>query len=146
MELTVYLAGQIHDDWRSEVRKKAAERGLPVTFTGPQENHGLSDDIGEKIKGEQADPIRKDEAASEINNLRTRVLLNKSDVVIACFGEKYRQWNAALDVGLALQMDKPVILVRQEKLHHALKEMADRAQVVVEDIDQALEAVAYILE
>ena len=29
MKLTVYLAGQIHDDWRNELTKKAEEKNLP---------------------------------------------------------------------------------------------------------------------
>src|SRR5699024_6973727 len=46
MELTVYLAGQIHDDWRDTVVQKAEEKNLPLTFTGPQTDHDLSDNIG----------------------------------------------------------------------------------------------------
>ena len=102
MELTVYLAGQIHDDWRERVRKLADERGLPLTFVGPQEDHDLSDNIGEKIKGTQPNNIFKDEAASEFNNLRTSILMQKADVVIALFGDKYRQWNTAMDASTAL--------------------------------------------
>ncbi|SFJ10760.1 YtoQ family protein [Halobacillus dabanensis] len=103
MELTVYLAGQIHDDWRHEVRKKADEKNLPLHFVSPQENHELSDDIGEKILGEQPNKMYRDDAASSINNFRTRVLLQKSDAVIAFFGESYKQWNTALDAGAAIQ-------------------------------------------
>ena len=91
MELVVYLAGQIHDPWRGEVRAEAERLGLGVRFVGPQEDHGVSDGIGEEILGEQPDGRWKDEVASQVNNLRTRVLMNKSDVVIACFGETYRQ-------------------------------------------------------
>ena len=53
MELTVYLAGQIHDDWRDEVAKLAKERNFPLTFVGPQTNHDRSDHIGEEILGKQ---------------------------------------------------------------------------------------------
>ncbi|MBO8173454.1 MAG: YtoQ family protein [Bacillaceae bacterium] len=146
LSLTAYLAGQIHDNWRDELKQKAEQRGLPVLFVGPQTNHDRSDDIGEIIKGEQPGPVYKDEAASQINNLRTTVLMNKSDVVIALFGEKYKQWNTAMDAATAIQMGKPLILVRPESLHHPLKELANKAQVVVETPDQALEALAYIFE
>lgn len=145
MELTVYLAGQIHDDWRDQVRNGAAERGLALTFVGPQEEHELSDDIGEKIKGKQPNPIFKDEAASEFNNLRTTILMQKADVVIALFGDKYRQWNTAMDASTALATGKPLILVRHPDLHHALKELAQKANVVVENVDQALDALEYVL-
>ncbi|WP_054950647.1 YtoQ family protein [Numidum massiliense] len=145
MQLTVYLAGQIHDDWRAQLRRLAEERGLPLTFVGPQENHDLSDDIGEKIKGPQPSNIFKDEAASEFNNLRTTILLQKADVVIALFGDKYRQWNTAMDAATALATGKPLILVRDPKLHHALKELAQKADVVVDNVEQALDALAYVL-
>jgi hypothetical protein len=37
-------------------------------------------------------------------------------------------------------------LVRPESLHHPLKEISQRAQVTVETVDQALDALAYIFE
>lgn len=146
VELIVYLAGQIHDDWRDRLRRTARERGLPLIFVGPQENHDRSDAIGEMIKGEQPNAVYRDQTASEFNNLRTRIWMQKADVVIALFGEKYRQWNTAMDAALAIQSGKPLILVRPENLHHPLKELAQRAQVVVETPEQALEALAYVLE
>lgn len=146
MELLVYLAGQIHDDWREQLRKKAEEHGLPILFKGPQEDHDRSDAIGELIKGKQPNAVYRDHAASELNNLRTRIWMQKADVVIALFGEKYRQWNTAMDAAMAIQMGKPLILVRPESLHHPLKELSQRAQVTVETVDQALDALAYVLE
>lgn len=146
MRLTVYLAGQIHDDWRMELKKKVETNRLPIDFVGPMENHERSDAIGEEIIGKQDTPILRDAAASQINNLRTQVLLNKADVVIALFGEKYRQWNTAMDAASAVALGKPLILVRPKELHHPLKELADKAQVVVETPEQALQALAYIFE
>ncbi|WP_147805241.1 YtoQ family protein [Alkalicoccus halolimnae] len=146
MHLTVYLAGQIHDDWRQKLKEQASEKQLPIDFVGPMENHDRSDNIGEEILGEQPGPVFKDDAASQMNNLRTRVLMNKSDVVLALFGEKYKQWNSAMDAGMALALDKPLILVRPEPLHHPLKELSQKAQVTVETADQALEALAYIFD
>ena len=145
MELTVYLAGQIHDDWRTQFRKEIERRDLSIRCVGPQEDHALSDSIGENILGEQPNPRWKDEVASQVNNLRTRVLLGKADVVVALFGEKYRQWNTAMDATQAIAAGKPVILVRDPKLHHALKELSERAQLVVETPSQAVAALAYIL-
>ena len=46
MRLTVYLAGQIHDDWRDRLRQQAESRGIAVEFVGPQDEHDLSDGIG----------------------------------------------------------------------------------------------------
>ncbi|MCM3714983.1 YtoQ family protein [Alkalihalobacillus oceani] len=146
MELTVYLAGEIHSNWRDDIRQKAEAKQLPLLFTGPMEQHDRSDHIGEEILGPQADAIAKDEAASQINNLRTQVLLSKADVVIAYFGPKYKQWNTAMDAASAMTLGKPVILIRERDNHHALKELANKAQLVVENADQAIEALAYIFE
>lgn len=144
--LLVYLAGQIHDDWREQLRKKAKERGLPLIFKGPQEDHDRSDNIGELIKGKQPNPIYRDQVASEVNNLRTQIWLKKADVVIALFDDKYRQWNTAMDAAMAIESGKPLIIICPEHLHHPLKELSQRAQIVVETIDQALDVLAYVLE
>jgi YtoQ family protein len=140
MELTVYLAGQIHDDWRDQLAKKAKERNLPLVFVGPQTNHDRSDQIGEEILGKQPGNIYKDNAASDINNFRTQVLLAKSDIVIALFGEKYKQWSTAI------AMNKPTIIVRPESLIHPLKELSNKANVTVETVEQALDVISYIYE
>ncbi|MEE8141628.1 MAG: YtoQ family protein [Planctomycetota bacterium] len=145
MHLTVYLAGQIHDDWREQLRAEARRRELPLHFVGPQEEHALSDHIGEQILGEQPNSRWKDEMASQVNNLRTRVHLERADVVVAFFGEKFRQWNTAMDATLALAAGKPVILIRDPSLHHALKELSQRVQLVVERPEQALDALEYTL-
>ncbi|MDT8859352.1 YtoQ family protein [Alkalihalobacillus sp. MEB130] len=146
MKLTVYLAGEIHNPWREVIREQARVRNLPLTFTGPMEDHDRSDQIGEEILGKQPTKILRDEAASSINNLRTQILLSKSDVVIAYFGEQYKQWNSAMDAATAITLQKPVILIRDPKLHHPLKELANKAQLVVETPEQALQALTYIFE
>ncbi|ASF40195.1 YtoQ family protein [Halobacillus halophilus] len=146
MELTVYLAGQIHDDWRNDVKAQAKEKKLPLQFVGPQENHERSDNIGESIMGEQPDNLYRDDAASSINNFRTQVLLHKSDAVIALFGESYKQWNTAMDASAAIQLRKPLILIRPKSLIHPLKELSNQADVTVETIDQALAVLSYIYE
>lgn len=146
MDLIVYLAGQIHDEWREEVKQKAQEKGLPLSFVGPQTNHSRSDEIGESILGEQPGDYYRDEAASQVNNFRTKVLMHKSDIVIALFGEKYKQWNTAMDASTAIAMDKPVILIRPESLIHPLKELSNKANVTVDTIDQALSVLSYIYE
>lgn len=146
LNLTVYLAGQIHDDWRDDLAQKAKQQDLPLTFVGPQTNHDLSDNIGEDILGEQPNNYYRDNAASDINNLRTQVLMNKSDIVIALFGEKYKQWNTAMDASAAVTLNKPLIIVRPTDLIHPLKELSNKANVTVETIEQALEVIQYIYE
>ncbi|MED4130760.1 YtoQ family protein [Shouchella miscanthi] len=144
MELTVYLAGEIHTNWRKEIKELANKQNLPLQFKGSMENHDKSDKIGEMILGEQPSKILTDEAASSINNLRTQLLIKKSDVVVALFGEEYKQWNTAMDASRAMEAGIPVILIRPKKLHHALKELANKAQVVVETPEQAIETLAYV--
>lgn len=146
LNLTVYLAGQIHDDWRNELAQKAKQQDLPLTFVGPQTNHDRSDNIGEDILGEQPNNYYRDNAASDINNLRTQVLMNKADIVIALFGEKYKQWNTAMDASAAITLNKPLIIVRPTDLIHPLKELSNKANVTVETIEQALEVIQYIYE
>lgn len=146
MKLTVYLAGEIHTDWRDELKEKAEEKGLPLSFVAPQTNHDRSDDIGEAVLGEQPGKLYKDAAASDINNFRTQVMLQKADVVIALFGEQYRQWNTAMDASAAITMNKPTIIIRPESLIHPLKELSNKANVTVETVEQALQVLQYIYE
>ncbi|MFI8686050.1 YtoQ family protein [Rossellomorea sp. NPDC077527] len=146
MEFTVYLAGEIHSTWRNELKEKAKALRLPLNFVGPMENHDRSDSIGEEIHGEQPNKIFRDEAASQINNFRTELLMKKSDVVVALFGEEYKQWNTAMDASAALALQKPLVLIRPEKLHHPLKELSNKANVTVSSIDQALRTLSYVFE
>lgn len=144
MEFTIYLAGQIHDNWREEIEELVKEKELPFNFVSPQTNHDLSDNIGENILGEQPEKYYKDEAASNINNFRTTVLMNKADIVIASFGEDYRQWNTAMDATSAINQDKPLIIIRPESLIHALKELSNKANVTVSTSEQAVEVLEYL--
>lgn len=146
MRLTVYLAGEIHSTWREEIKEKAQALKLPIDFVGPMEDHDRSDAIGEEILGEQPNAIYRDAAASSFNNLRTQVLMHKSDLVIALFGEKYKQWNTAMDASAAVALGKPLILIRPENLHHPLKELSRKANATVETVNQAIKALSYIVE
>src|SRR5690625_1826516 len=146
MKLTVHLPGQIHDDWREQVEQKAIDKNLPLTFVAPHTNHDLSDPSGDNIMRGQPRDFDRDDAASSVNNFRTQVLMQKSDVVIALFGEQYRQWNPAMGASTAITLDKPTIIVRPKSLIHPLKELSNKANITVETVDQALEVLAYIYE
>ncbi len=145
LELTIYLAGEIHSDWRDSFRATLAERGVEATFLGPQEEHALSDDIGEKILGKRPNDRYRDLEGARVNTLRTRVHLRYADLVVACFTDKYRQWNTAADAGQAVAAGIPLVLVRPEEHLHALKELDALADLTVETLEQAAEAVAYIV-
>jgi YtoQ family protein len=144
--MTIYLAGEIHSGWRDELREQLTNRGLPVKLVGPQEAHDRSDDIGEAILGEQPSARYRDLMGARANTLRTRILLRRADLVIAYFGEEYRQWNTAADAGAAVAAGIPLLLVRDPGLTHALKELDALAAMTVETLAQAAEAVAYIFE
>lgn len=146
MNLIIYLAGEIHTPWRQEIKQQAQALQLPVEFVGPMENHEYSDVIGEEILGVQPNVVLRDEAASRVNNLRTQVLMNKADLVIALFGEKYKQWNTAMDASTAIALNKPLIVIRPAELHHPLKELSQKASITVETVSQAMKALSYIFE
>ncbi|KFI03874.1 YtoQ family protein [Bacillus spizizenii] len=146
MEFIVYLAGEIHSNWREEIKEKTKSLKLPITFVGPMENHDRSDNIGEEIMGIQPNAVLKDDKASDINNFRTAVLMKKADFVIALFGEKYKQWNTAMDASYAIAKGKPLIIIRPESLHHPLKELSNKANITVETVNQAIKALSYVFE
>ncbi|MDP6041834.1 MAG: YtoQ family protein [Candidatus Latescibacteria bacterium] len=152
--LLVYLAGHIHGDWRERVRQMSEKKGLDITFKGPCENHGLSDDIGVQIRGiTESDvgsghfPNVKDDLGGRVNNLRTQVWISRCDVLIAFFDEEhknYRQWNTSSDIAEAKQYNKPVIVVHGPGFRHSLKELDGRADVVVDSLEQAVEVLSYV--
>ena len=76
--------------------------GLMISLDGPQEVHDRSDSVGEDILGEQPGARYRDLMGARVNTLRTRILLRQSDLVVAFFGAKYRQWNTAADAGAAV--------------------------------------------
>ncbi|WP_088840408.1 YtoQ family protein [Listeria sp. ILCC797] len=144
MNYNIYLAGEIHSDWRNELRHAISNiQGVSFTFTAPEENHEKSDSIGEVILGEQPNALYRDIQASKINNLRTQLFLNKADLVVAYFGEEFKQWNTASDASFAVASGKPLILIRPEKLHHPLKELSERANVTVATIEAAAKVLHY---
>src|SRR5690625_382517 len=49
MSFTVYLSGEIHSDWRDEIKRGAAEAGLDVTFSAPVTDHPASDAAGDHL-------------------------------------------------------------------------------------------------
>jgi len=145
-DLTIYAAGEIHSDWRETLRDLLTEAGVDAEIVGPQEVHARSDDVGEDILGEQPDARYRDLMGARVNTLRTRVLMQRADLVVAYFGPKYKQWNTAADAGAALAQGLPLVLVRAEEHTHALKELDALASLTVQTLEQAAQAVAYIFE
>ena len=119
----VYLSGEIHTDWRERIESGARAAELPVRFTGPVTDHASSDDCGVAILGEESESFWKDHKGARVNAIRTRTLIERADVVVVRFGEKYRQWNAAFDAGIAAALGKPFITLHDPDLTHPLKEV-----------------------
>jgi YtoQ family protein len=141
---TVYLSGEIHTDWRARIEAAARDLDLPVTFTGPVTDHGASDDCGVTILGDESSSFWKDHKGAKVNAIRTRSLIDRADVVVVRFGDKYRQWNAAFDAGYAAARAKPVITLHDPELTHALKEVDAAAMAVAQTPEQVAHLLAYV--
>jgi len=143
VELTVYLAGEIHSDWRREIIDGAEREGLPVEFLSPITDHDASDAVGVEILGPEEKDFWKDHKGAKINAIRTRTALEQADLVVVKFGEKYRQWNAAFDAGYAAALGTPFVVIHPPEFTHALKEIDGAAQAVAETPAQVVEILKY---
>jgi len=142
MELNVYLSGEIHTDWRDVIAKGV--EGLPVTLAAPNTDHEKSDLCGVTILGAEDKPFWQDRKGASMNSIRTRKLIQDADVVVVRFGTQYRQWNAAFDAGFAVANGKSLIVLHEESLTHALKEVDAAAQAVCEHPDQVVQVLKYL--
>ena len=144
-EWTVYLSGEIHSDWRERIRDGVAKAGLAVTLVSPVTHHETSDDAGVNILGSEDTAFWKDHKGAKVNAIRTRTLIERADVVVVRFGNKYRQWNAAFDAGYATAMNTPIITLHDPDLTHALKEVDAAALAVAETPEQVVRLLAYAI-
>ena len=143
MEITVYLSGEIHTEWRNEIINKSNELNLPIEFLSPNTNHELSDNVGVEILGKEDKKFWHDHKSAKINSIRTKNAIDRSDIVIVRFGEKYKQWNAAFDAGYASAMSKSLIIIHSDENQHALKEIDSVAQAVVKNVDEVIKILNY---
>lgn len=144
-EWKIYLAGEIHTSWRETVITACETAALPVTFSAPVTDHEASDRCGIRILGEETEAFWADRKGALLNSIRTRTLLNQADVVVACFGEQYRQWNCAFDCGIAVASGKPLILLHPESFNHALKEIDAAAQAVCRSPQEVAKVLQYVI-
>lgn len=140
----VYLSGEIHSDWRKEIRKGIEEENLPVEVSAPVTDHPASDNVGVDILGEEENDFWKDHKGGKINAIRTRTLIEQADIVVVKFGEKYRQWNAAFDAGYASALGKKLIVMHPEEHTHALKEVDADALAVARTPGQIIDILKYV--
>ncbi|MBS8225094.1 YtoQ family protein [Vannielia litorea] len=144
MTLKVYLSGEIHTDWREEIVAGCA--GLDVAFSAPVTDHAASDDCGVAILGAEDSKFWHDHKGAKLNAIRTRRGIEQADVVVVRFGEKYKQWNAAFDAGMAAALGKSLIVLHGAEHQHALKEVDAAALAVAERPEQVAQMLRYVLE
>jgi len=141
----VYLSGEIHSDWRERIKQGAQAAGLDVEFVAPVTDHAKSDDCGVAILGAEENNFWHDHKGAKVNAIRTRTLIEKADIVVVRFGDKYRQWNAAYDAGFASALGKAIITLHDPDLIHALKEVDAAAQAVCQTPEQVVEILRYTI-
>ncbi len=145
MSWNVYLSGEIHTDWREEIEAGTKAKGLPVVFSAPVTDHAASDDCGVSIMGAEPNKFWHDRKGAQLNAIRTRTLIEKADIVVVRFGEKYKQWNAAFDAGMAAALGKPLVILHQDEHAHALKEVDAAALAVAEQPTQVVDILDYVI-
>lgn len=143
MTLNVYLSGEIHTDWRERIKKGAEQDNLDIEFSSAVTNHEASDAAGDHL-GKEDKPFWRDHKSSKINAIRTRTLINKCDVAVIRFGDKYKQWNAAFDAGYCAALGKPYITLHGEDTVHALKEVDGAAMAWATTPEQVVEILRYV--
>ncbi len=141
---SVYLSGEIHTDWREQIETGAKQLDLPVIFSSPVTNHDASDDCGVKILGAEENKFWHDHKGAKINAIRTRTLIGDADIMVVRFGEKYRQWNAAFDAGIASALNIPMIVMHMDEHQHALKEIDAAALAVTRTPREVVEILDYV--
>jgi YtoQ family protein len=143
MNWTVYLSGEIHTDWRQQIIDGAAKEQLPVSFTSAVTDHEASDAAGDML-GVESDNYWRDMKSSRVNQIRTRTLIEMSDLVVVRFGDKYKQWNAAFDAGYCAALGTPYITLHDEDIIHPLKEVDGAALAWARTPAQVVEILRYV--
>ena len=143
--ITVYLAGEIHSNWREEIINLCKVDKLDIKFTSPVTNHENSDNVGVEILGGEEKNFWKDNKGAKINSIKTKKSIKDCDLVIVKFGEKYKQWNAAFDAGYASALNKSIVVIHDDNHQHALKEVDAFASAVAKDQNQVVRILKYVL-
>lgn len=145
MDWTVYLSGEIHTDWRQQIEQGANSNQLPVTFTSAVTDHAASDAAGD-VLGKESVNYWRDHKSSKVNGIRTKTLIERCDVAVIRFGDKYKQWNAAFDAGYCAALGKPYITLHDEDIIHPLKEVDAAAMAWAQTPEQVVEILKYVID
>jgi YtoQ family protein len=145
MRLIVYLSGEIHTNWREEIKQGISKKNLDILFTSATTNHEASDAAGDHL-GNEDNSFWRDHKSAKVNAIRTKTLIEKCDIAVIRFGDKYKQWNAAFDAGYCAALGKPYITLHAEDIIHPLKEVDAAAQAWAINPQQVVETLAYICQ
>lgn len=143
MKWNVYLSGEIHTDWREQIIEGCRQLELPIEFTSAVTHHESSDAAGD-VLGPNEQAFWRDHQSSKVNSIRTKNLIEKCDIGIVRFGEKYKQWNAAFDAGQLAALGKPYITLHDESIIHPLKEVDATAMAWAQDTTQVISVLQYV--
>ena len=143
MNWTVYLSGEIHTDWRQKIMQGAKEQGLVIKFISAVTEHEASDAAGD-VLGKDDNGFWRDHKSSKVNAIRTKNMIQKCDIAIIRFGDKYKQWNAAFDAGYCAALGKPYITLHAEDIIHPLKEVDAAAMAWAQTPEQVVELLKYV--
>jgi len=144
MNWTVYLSGEIHTDWRQKIMQGAKDHGLVIKFISAVTEHEASDAAGD-VLGKDDNGFWRDHKSSKVNAIRTKNMIQKCDIAIIRFGDKYKQWNAAFDAGYCAALGKPYITLHAEDIIHPLKEVDAAAMAWAQTPEQIVELLKYIV-
>ena len=143
MNWNVYLSGEIHTDWREQLKKGAEDNNLPVSFTSAVTNHAASDAAGDML-APQSEGFWRDHKSSKVNGIRTKTMIEMCDIAVVRFGDKYKQWNAAFDAGCCAALGKPYITLHDENIIHPLKEVDASAMAWAQTPGEVIEILKYV--
>ena len=143
MQWNVYLSGEIHTDWRQQIIEGAKQENLPIEFTSAITDHDQSDAAGD-VLGSESSNYWRDNKSAKVNQIRTKTLIEASDLVVVRFGDRYKQWNAAFDAGYCAALQIPYVTLHDEDVIHPLKEVDGSAMAWAQTPDQVVEILKYL--
>ncbi len=144
MEWTIYLSGEIHTDWRHQIESGVMSHQLPILFTSAVTDHVASDAAGD-VLGKESVNYWRDHKSSKVNGIRTKTLIERCDVAVVRFGDKYKQWNAAFDAGYCAALGKPYITLHDDDIIHPLKEVDAAAMAWAQNPKQVVDILKYVI-
>lgn len=117
---------------------------LSVEFSSAVTDHDASDSAGDLLGAEEKH-FWRDHKSAKVNAIRIKTLIEKCDVAVIRFGDKYKQWNAAFDAGYCAALGKPYITLHGEDIVHPLKEVDASAMAWATTPEQVVEILKYVI-